>query len=109
MTVPQSIITIAAVVLGTVFTRSISFILFPGGRETPKFVKYLGRVLPAAVLGMLVIYCYKGIDFASKAHGIPEIAAGLLVAVLHLWKKNMLLSISVGTVFYMVLIRLPIF
>lgn len=106
MTLTQEIITIAAVVLGTVLTRFISFIVFPAGRETPKFVKYLGKVLPAAVLGMLVIYCYKGTDFTSSYHGLPELVSGLVVAGLHLWKKNMLLSISAGTVFYMVLIRI---
>ena len=106
MTAVQQIITIAMVVLGTVLTRFISFIVFPAGKETPKFVKYLGKVLPAAVLGMLVIYCYKSIDFSSAYHGLPEIVSGLLVAGLHLWKKNMLLSIAAGTVFYMVLIRI---
>lgn len=65
MTVAQQILTIGTVVLGTVFTRFITFILFPQGKETPEYIKYLGRVLPAAVLGMLVIYCYKNVSFTS--------------------------------------------
>lgn len=105
MTTIQIFTTIAMVVLGTILTRSISFIVFPANRETPPFIAYLGKVLPAAVMGMLVIYCYKSIDFASGAHGIPEILSGLVVAGLQFWKKNMLISICVGTVLYMVLIR----
>ena len=101
----QIFITIAVVVFGTVITRSISFIIFPANRETPPFVAYLGKVLPAAVMGMLVIYCYKSIDFTSGTHGIPEILAGLVVAALQFWKKNMFISICVGTALYMVLIR----
>ena len=105
MTTPQIFAIIAVVVLGTVITRSISFIIFPANRETPPFITYLGKVLPAAVMGMLVIYCYKSIDFSSATHGIPEIVAGLVVAGLQFWKKNMLISICVGTALYMVLIR----
>lgn len=105
MTMTQIFITIAAVVLGTVLTRSISFIIFPANRETPPFITYLGKVLPAAVMGMLVIYCYKSIDFSTGLRGIPEIVAGLVVAGLQFWKKNMFISISVGTALYMVLIR----
>ena len=105
MTTPQIFAIIAVVVLGTVITRSISFIIFPANRETPPFITYLGNVLPAAVMGMLVIYCYKSIDFSSATHGIPEIVAGLVVAGLQFWKKNMLISICVGTALYMVLIR----
>ena len=105
MTMTQIFITIDVVVLGTIITRSISFLIFPANRETPPFITYLGKVLPSAVMGMLVIYCYKSIDFASKFHGIPEILASLVVAGLQFWKKNMFISICVGTVLYMVLIR----
>ena len=105
MTAVQIFITIAVVVFGTVITRSISFIIFPANRETPPFITYLGKVLPSAVMGMLVIYCYKSIDFNLGTHGIPEILAGLIVAGLQFWKKNMLISICAGTVLYMVLIR----
>ena len=106
MTMTQIFITIAVVVLGTVITRSISFLIFPANRETPPFITYLGKVLPSAVMGMLVIYCYKSIDFTSGTHGIPEIVAGLIVAGLQFWKKNMFISICVGTAIYMVLIRI---
>ena len=105
MTMTQIFITIAAVVSGTILTRSISFIIFPANRQTPPFITYLGKVLPAAVMGMLVIYCYKSIGFTSGTHGIPEILAGLVVAGLQFWKKNMFISICVGTALYMVLIR----
>ncbi|MGN0641786.1 MAG: branched-chain amino acid transporter permease [Huintestinicola sp.] len=105
MTIAQQIITVGAVVLGTVITRFSSFVIFPDGRETPKFIKYLGEFLPAAVFGMLVIYCYRNIDISSAGHGLPEIGAGVLTAVLHRWKKNMFLSIAAGTAAYMIIIR----
>ena len=106
MTNMQIVITIAVIVLGTVFTRLISFLVFPANKKTPKYITYLGKVLPSAVMGMLVIYCYKTLDFTSALHGIPEILAGLTVAGLQFWKKNMFISISVGTALYMVLIRI---
>ncbi|MEQ8198908.1 MAG: branched-chain amino acid transporter permease [Clostridiaceae bacterium] len=105
MTLTQQIIIIAVVVLGTVFTRFIAFAVFPADKPTPDYIKYLGKVLPSAVLGMLVIYCYKGIDISAGNHGLPEISAGIVVAVLQLWRKNMFLSIAAGTVFYMVLVQ----
>ncbi len=105
MTVTQQIITVAAVVAGTVFTRAIAFMLFPAGKETPEYVKYLGKVLPSAVLAMLVIYCYKDIDFMSASRGLPELIAGGFVVLLQFVKKNMLLSIAAGTILYMVLVQ----
>lgn len=106
MTVNQHIITIAAVVLGTMVTRFLPFILFPAGRPTPKYVQYLGKVLPAAALGLLVIYCLKDVNFLGGNHGLPELIAMVIVTALHFWKRNMLLSISVGTVVYMLLVQL---
>lgn len=106
MTVNQHIITIAAVVLGTMVTRFLPFILFPAGRPTPKYVQYLGKVLPAAALGLLVIYCLKDVNFLGGSHGLPELIAMAIVTALHFWKRNMLLSISVGTVVYMLLVQL---
>lgn len=105
MTLNQQIITILMVVLGTVLTRCIPFILFPASKPTPKFVVYLGKVLPSAVLGMLVVYSLKDVNIFSTNHGIPEIIASLTVVVLHFWKRNMLVSIAGGTVFYMVLVQ----
>ena len=105
MTVAQQIITIGAVVLGTVITRSLPFLIFPAGKETPDFIKYLGRVLPAAVFGMLVIYCLRNVDFLSGSHGAPELIAIAAVTLLHVWKRQMLLSIAGGTIIYMFLVQ----
>lgn len=106
MTLTQQIITIAAVVFGTMLTRFLPFLLFPAGRPTPKYIQYLGKVLPSAVFGMLVIYCLKDVSLIRGSHGIPELLAVLAVTVLHLWKRQMLLSIAGGTIFYMVLLQI---
>lgn len=106
MTTAQQIITIAMAVLATTLTRFLPFIIFPAGKEAPKFIKYLGKVLPAAVFGFLVVYCLKNVNILSGSHGIPELIAVAVVAVLHLWKRQMLLSILGGTVAYMLLIQL---
>lgn len=106
MTLTQQIITIAAVVFGTMLTRFLPFLLFPAGRPTPKYIQYLGKVLPSAVFGMLVIYCLKDVSLISGSHGIPELLAVLAVTVLHLWKRQMLLSIAGGTIFYMLLLQI---
>jgi len=105
MTRTQIIITIALVVLGTVLTRLLPFILFPEGKETPFFIVYLGKVLPPACLGLLVIYCYKGVDISAGNHGVPAFLAGALVVLLHKWKKKMFLSIVGGTALYLILLR----
>ena len=105
MTVTQQIITVAAVVLGTMLTRFLPFFLFPAGRETPRYIQYLGRVLPPAVFGLLVVYCLKNVSILKGSHGIPELIAIAAVVALHLWKRQMLLSIAGGTVLYMVLVQ----
>lgn len=96
MTTTQAIITIAAVVLGTMATRFIPFIIFPEGKNPPEFIKYLGTVLPYAAIGLLVIYCLKDVP-ASSTHGLPEAIAIVFIVLLHKWKKNTLLSIGGGT------------
>lgn len=106
MTLGQQIIIISMVVLGTVITRFLPFIVFPANKPTPIFIQYLGRVLPAAVLGMLVIYCLKDVNVFTGYHGIPELIAIAVVVGLHFWKKQMLLSIAAGTVTYMLLVQL---
>lgn len=106
MTLTQQIITIAMVVLGTMLTRFLPFLIFPAGKATPKYIQYLGRVLPPAVFGLLVIYCLKNVSIFTGSRGIPEMLGILLVVVLHLWKRQMLLSIAGGTVFYMLLVQL---
>lgn len=104
MTLWQQVLTIAAVVLGTMTTRFLPFLLFPEGKQPPPFVRYLGTVLPAAVMGLLVIFCLKGAVFTAW-HGLPEILAILAVVLLHRWKKNIFLSIAGGTILYMVLVQ----
>lgn len=100
----QSTITILAVVLGTMATRFLPFLIFPEGKEPPKFITYLGTVLPYAVIGLLVIYCVKDALWTSF-HGLPELIAILFIIFLHKWKKNTLLSIGAGTVLYMFLVQ----
>ncbi len=104
MTLWQQILTIAAVVLGTMTTRFLPFLVFPEGKQPPPFVRYLGTVLPAAVMGLLVIFCLKDAIFTTW-HGLPEIIAILAVGLLHRWKKNIFLSIAGGTILYMVLVQ----
>ena len=93
-------------VAGTIFfTRLIPFLFFPKGKEIPPIIRYLGRVLPPAVIGMLVIYCLKNVSLIAAPHGIPELLAIAAVVGLHLWKKNTLLSIFGGTAIYMILVQ----
>ena len=106
MSVTQQIITIAMVVLATMLTRFLPFIVFPSGKPTPKYIQYLGKVLPAAVFGLLVIYCLKNVDVMTGRHGLPELISIAVVIGLHLWKRNMLISIAGGTVCYMLLVQL---
>lgn len=106
MSVTQQIITIAMVVLATMLTRFLPFIVFPSGKPTPKYIQYLGKVLPAAVFGLLVIYCLKNVDVMTGSHGLPELISIAVVIRLHLWKRNMLISIAGGTVCYMLLVQL---
>ncbi len=105
MTLPQQLVTILMVVLGTMLTRFLPFLLFPAGNPTPKYLQYLGKVLPAAVFGLLVVYCLRNVSIVSGSHGIPELIAIAVVIGLHLWKKQMLLSIAGGTVCYMLLVQ----
>lgn len=106
MTLTQQLITALMVVLGTLLTRFLPFLLFPANKPTPKYLQYLGCVLPAAVFGMLVIYCLKDVSLLSGNHGLPELIAIAVVVGLHLWKRQMLLSIAAGTVCYMLLVQL---
>ena len=105
MTLIQQIITIGMVVLATILTRFLPFLVFPEGKPVPKYVRYLGKVLPPAVFGLLIIYCLKSVSIFSGSHGIPELISILLVVVLHLWKRQMLLSIAGGTICYMLLVQ----
>ena len=106
MTVTEQIITVAMVVLGTAVTRFLPFLIFPAGKPTPRYIQYLGKVLPAAVFGLLVIYCLRNVSVFTGSHGIPEMIAILVVVVLHVWKRQMLLPIAGGTVCYMLLVQI---
>ena len=106
MSAVQQLVTILVVAAGTMLTRFLPFLLFPAGKPTPKYIQYLGKVLPAAVFGMLVVYCLKNVSLLSGSHGLPEAMAIAVVAALHLWKKQTLLSIAGGTVCYMLLVQL---
>lgn len=101
----QAFIIIGVVVLGTVITRFLPFIIFPAGRQTPKYITYLSMVLPYSVIGLLVVYCLKNISLVSAPFGLPEGIGILCTVLIHNWKRNMLLSIGSGTVLYMILIQ----
>ena len=89
----------------TLLLRFLPFLIFGGKRETPPFVVYLGKVLPYAIMGMLVIYCLRGISFTAAANFLPELIACAVVVLAHVWKRNTLLSIISGTVCYMLLVQ----
>lgn len=105
MTLTQQLITIAAAVAGTMLTRFLPFLLFPGNRPTPSVIIFLGRVLPPAIMGLLVVYALRNVNLTCDNHGLPEaLACGLLI-FLQLWRRNILLTIAVSTVFYMFLLQ----
>ena len=99
------LMTIAVAALVTLALRVLPFVLL-GGKETPEYVLYLGRVLPYAIMAMLIVYCLKGISFTGGSHGIPEIAAVAAVAAIHACNKISLLSILAGTALYMFLVQM---
>lgn len=101
----QTIGIILAVAAGTQITRWLPFWLFPEDKKPPAWVMDLGKVLPAATMGLLVVYCLKGVTWTAPPHGVPELLAILAVAALHRRKGNVLLSIAGGTVLYMVLVQ----
>lgn len=102
----HDILLILVAVLVTMATRFLPFLIFGEKRKTPPIVEYLGTVLPCAIMGMLVVYCLKDISFAKNPFGLPELIACAVVAALHVWKRNSLLSIGGGTVCYMLLVQL---
>lgn len=89
----------------TFLLRAFPFMVFSGKKETPQFVLYLGKVLPFAIIGMLVIYCVKDISFVALGSFLPYIISGAIVVVLHVWRRNTLLSITAGTLSYMALVQ----
>ena len=101
LTPAQTLASIAVMAAVTFFTRALPFLLFDRGDHPPKIVLYLGRVLPPAIIAMLIVYCLKGVAFTTLGGWAPPLAAVLL----HLWKGNDLLSIFGATAFYMVLVQ----
>ena len=100
-----AIAAIAVMAIVTFLTRALPFLLFDRGDSPPKIVLYLGRVLPPAIIAMLIIYCLRGVSFATPGGWVPQLLCVAVVAGLHLWKHNNLLSIFGGTVLYMVLVQ----
>ena len=98
-------LSIAVIAFVTAMLRFLPFILFDGKRKTPKRIEKLGKILPYAIMGMLVVYCLKGMSFESISGFLPQIIACAVVAILHIWKRNTLISIVCGTVCYMVLVQ----
>ena len=96
----QRIVIVILLTIATMITR-----FFPAGKKVPDFVEYLGKTLPYATMGLLVVYCLKGISLTAFPFGLPELLAVVLIVALHWWKENSLLSIGVGTVFYMFLVQ----
>jgi branched-subunit amino acid transport protein AzlD len=105
MTLTEQIITIGVCVAATMLTRFLPFLIFSSKRPTPAYVQYLGKALPAAIFAMLVVYCLRNVQFLSGSHGIPELIGIVVTVAIHLWKRNMLLSIFAGTVVYMLIVR----
>ena len=106
MTLFQEIITVGLCVAGTMLMRFLPFLIFSPKRPTPKYIQYLGKVLPGAIFAMLVIYCLRNVSLFQGSRGIPEIIAIAVTVILHLWKRQMLISIAGGTVCYMILVQL---
>ena len=105
LTPTQAILSIVVMAAITFLTRVLPFLLFDHGDHPPRIILYLGSVLPPAIISMLIVYCLKGISFASPAGWVPALAAGLVAAGLHIWKHNDLLSIFGATILYMVLVQ----
>lgn len=105
MTLTQQLLTIAVIALGTALTRFLPFWVFPANKPAPRFIKYLGKVLPGAVFGLLIVYCLKNVSLMAAPYGLPELIAIVIVVALHLWKRQMLLSVAAGTISYMLLVQ----
>ena len=102
----HSVWIVAVAALVTALIRFAPFLVFRGGRETPAVVLRLGKLLPCAVMAMLVVYCLRNVDFLGASHALPEIIAAAVIVGLHIWRRNTLLSILAGTVVYMLLVQL---
>ena len=105
MTIIETILTVGTVSLGTMITRFLPFLVFPTDKPTPKYIQYLGRVLPYATTSMIVVYCLKDNSILLYPYKIPELISIIFIIILHKWKKNMLISIAGGTILYMLLVQ----
>lgn len=105
MTDLHAALIIAVIALVTAVLRFLPFLIFGENRKTPPLISYLGQVLPYAIMGMLVVYCLKGISLTTFPFGIPELIGCTVVTLLHIWKRNTLLSIGTGTVCYMLMVQ----
>ena len=101
----HDLLLIAVVALVTIGLRFLPFLIFRENRTTPPIIAYLGQILPFAIMGMLVVYCLKDVVITAAPFGIPELIGCAVVALLHLWKRNTLLSIGAGTLCYMLLVQ----
>ena len=102
----HSVLIVAVCALVTMGLRFLPFMIFRGDRPTPAYIVYLGKVLPYAIMGMLVVFCLKGVSLTAAPHGLPEFIACALTAVLHVWKRSTLISIIGGTACYMILVQM---
>lgn len=105
LTTTESIIMFGTIAFVTAILRVTPFILFPENKETPKYIQYLSKVLPNTIIAMLVIYCLKDINFLVYPNALPEVISIIVIAILHIWKRNSLLSIGGGTLVYMLLVQ----
>lgn len=105
LSIGAAIAAIAVMAIVTFLTRVLPFLLFDRGESPPKLVLYLGRVLPPAIIAMLIVYCLRGVSFSTPGGWVPQLLCVAVVVALHLWKHNNLLSIFGGTVLYMVLVQ----
>ena len=101
----QTLLMIFAIAAGTAVTRFLPFLLFPQDKEPPRFIRDLTTLLPPAVMGLLVVYCLKGVSLTAVPYGIPELIGVAVTAALHLWRRKTLLSIAAGTAVYMILVQ----
>lgn len=102
----QALAMIFIMAILTFLIRGIPFLLFPGNKKTPPYITYLGKVLPFAIIGMLVVYCFKDTPVLSAPFGIPELITAIAIVAVHVWKRNTLLSIGGGTLLYMFLVQI---
>lgn len=101
----ETLIIVVIMTVVTFATRAVPFFIFRKGQKTPQLLEYLGVMLPPAAIALLVVFCYKNVTFLEFPYGIPEVISGLVVLILHAWKRNMILSIAAGTILYMIFVQ----